>query len=113
MINLSITDSGALGILTLGGNLAEHPRGELNVFLTQALGHVSRVIVNCEKVTAVDGPSLRALCAAYRTARLRKKDFALAGSCSAAFRGPETTAGLKACRAEHAECGQGCMWSRE
>lgn len=112
MMHLTVKESGTLGILTLRGNLIEHSADELQIFLSRALDHVNRLIVNCEQVTAVDVDRLRLLCTTYRVSQMYKKEFALVGSRNAAFLSALKAAGYDRCPGgERAACEAGCLWT--
>ncbi len=112
MMHLSLIGSGTLGILTLRGNLIEHPAEELQGILSQSLDQVNRLIVNCEQVTAVDSLRLRLLCVAYRVSGVFHKEFFLAGASSMAFVNAVKNAGYEWCPGERVACEAGCLWAK-
>lgn len=109
-MQLSVKDSGTLGVLTLRGELNKHRAEELRAHLSSAFDRVNRLIVNCEQVTAVDLDCLRLLCTTYRVAKVLKKDFALTGDRIGLYQSAVQSAGYAHCMGAHFECGLGCLW---
>ncbi len=105
MMQLTVQDSGTLGILTLRGTFTRIHAGELRAQLTRGINRANRLIVNCEQVESFDLSCLKLLCSAYRVSYILNKGFILAGGRAALLRG--AAGGV-----EHAECalnGQMCV----
>jgi anti-anti-sigma regulatory factor len=112
MMRLSVQDSGAIGILTLCGNLTQCHAEELKGCLTQALDRVDRLIVNCEKVVSVDMFFIRQLCTAYRVSRITKKEITLAGDGVALFQSAVQSDEYAHCKEADLECEKQCFWKQ-
>jgi anti-anti-sigma factor len=111
MIQLSVTNSGTLGIVTLRGRLSGNHAVELREHLLRGLHGAVRIIVNCEQLTSIDAACIRLLCTAYRVSRTQKKEFTLAGNRSHLFQRPGGGTAYPRCDVADRRCSSGCLWT--
>lgn len=109
-MHLTVKESGTLGVLTLKGELTQHHADELKIFLRRALDYVGRVVVDCEKVIAVDPACLQVICSAYRQSQMLRKHFALAGHRQDLFLDAAKASKYVHCVGCGFESEQGCIW---
>ncbi len=110
MMQLTMQNAGALGVLTLHGRLSRLNAEELRARLISSLDCVDRLIVNCDQVTAVDMTCLQLLCTAYRVSQLMNKDFIIAGDRGALFRKAVGADGNANCIGADPDCFRDCLW---
>ncbi len=113
MMQLSVRDSGTLGILTLRGRFSRIHAVELQTHLTRGLNRTNRLIVNCEQVASFDMTCLRLLCTAYRVSLILNKGFVLAGDCASLFRHAARSPEGVDCHLDDQRCASGCLWTGE
>jgi len=111
MMQLSVRDSGTLGILTLRGKFSRFHAIELQTHLTRGINRANRLIVNCEQVTSLDMTCLRLLCTAYRVSYVLNKGFVLAGDRAALFRLAAGESESTRCSGAGLGCDSACLWS--
>jgi len=109
MMDLHVSNTGTLGVLTLKGKLTPLSAPSLRASLVHSLERVNRLVVNCEKVTAVDAVCVQVLCGAYRLSLMLKKDLELAGNTLPALHKMAAAAGHADCVGDGLECGLQCI----
>ncbi len=110
-LNEEVASDGAL-VVSLEGDATVENLDRVKQVLLGALLNNDRVLVNCDRLEAIDIFFIQLLCSAHRTAAAREKEFALLGSLPPSLRDTVKVAGF--IRQHGCRSGSGgnrdCLW---
>ena len=109
-MDLTIEQSGAVGVLSIDGELTVQHAGELKAALLKSLDSVDHLILNIEKATEIDISCLQLLCSAHRTSVRLKKHLSVSGSCLGILRQITAIAGYSRHVGCSFDCNKNCLW---
>lgn len=109
-MELTIEQSGAVGVLTVEGGLTIQNAAELKTALMKALDSVDHLVLNLDKVTEIDLSCLQLLCSAHRTLSSLKKQITIAGSQLETLRQTIEVAGYARHVGCSFDCNNNCLW---
>lgn len=105
-----LEQSGAMGILTIDGELTVQYAHELKSALLKSLDNVDHLVLNLAKVTSIDLSCLQLLCSAHRTSGKLNKQLSLIGDRPEALQQAAKNAGYL----RHVGCSydahKDCLW---
>ncbi|MCL4490600.1 MAG: STAS domain-containing protein [Nitrospirae bacterium] len=109
-MDFNVEQSGAVGVMTIGGELTVQHADELKAALMRSLDAVDHLILNLDKVTEIDLSCLQLLCSAHRTSTELKKQLTITGNQSDALKQVIETAGYSRHVGCAFDCNKSCLW---
>lgn len=110
-MDFNIEQSGAVGVMTIGGELTIRHADELRAALMRSLDAVDHLILNLDRVTEFDLSCLQLLCSAHRTSTKMKKQLTINANQSDALRKVIEAAGFLRHIGCALDCNKSCLWA--
>lgn len=110
-MNFEIGNAGEFGVLELEGELTVSRADELRLALLRSFSCSDHIVLNLEKVTAVDLSCLQLLCSAHRTSLAVNKRITIASNRPEIFRRLIHAAGYSRHKGCVLDGDKGCLWA--